>query len=95
MKNTEATRFVDCLEKTIKFLNHSKESPYTNKTPQNVTNTLNKAIIKLKENKPINKPDLKLEFAPTSSIQEIAIDNGWGEKYLQLSEEFDSLIAEI
>jgi|AntAceMinimDraft_17_1070374.scaffolds.fasta_scaffold30593_5 hypothetical protein len=32
-----------------------------------------------------------LLFAPTGSIQELSIANGWGSVFLKLAEEFDSL----
>ena len=33
--------------------------------------------------------DLSLFFAPTGSLQEISISNGWGEKFIELSMVFD------
>jgi len=35
--------------------------------------------------------DLKLLFAPTGSLQEISIDSGWGEEFLEISSTFDKL----
>lgn len=31
-------------------------------------------------------------FLPTASLQEIALDNSWGDEFLKLAAEFDSLI---
>ncbi len=39
--------------------------------------------------------DLIILFAPTSDLQEIAIDNGWGDLYIELSEKFDSTINNL
>jgi len=36
--------------------------------------------------------DLKLHFAPTGTFQELAIDNGWSERYMELATAFDELI---
>lgn len=35
---------------------------------------------------------LQLLFAPTGILQDISIDNGWGEKFIELSDRFDELI---
>lgn len=35
---------------------------------------------------------LKWLFVPTGILQEISLSNGWGERYTELSEEFDKLI---
>ena len=36
---------------------------------------------------------LRFHFLPTSSLQEFAISNDWGDEYLQLAAEFDAAIA--
>lgn len=35
-------------------------------------------------------PELKMLFAPTGSLQEVAISSGWGERYLRLAARFDA-----
>ncbi|MFC0555755.1 hypothetical protein ACFFHJ_33130 [Planotetraspora thailandica] len=35
--------------------------------------------------------DLRLLFAPTASLQELAISNGWTGHYMSLAERFDGL----
>lgn len=35
--------------------------------------------------------NLSIEFAPTSSIQEHSMANGWSDEYLSISEEFDKI----
>ncbi len=39
--------------------------------------------------------DLIILFAPTSDLQEIAIDNGWGKLYIDISEKFDSALNNL
>jgi len=39
--------------------------------------------------------DLTLLFAPTGSLQEISISNGWGEGFLYLAARFDRAIESI
>jgi hypothetical protein len=35
--------------------------------------------------------DLRSLFAPTGSLQELAISNGWSERYMSLAKRFDEL----
>jgi hypothetical protein len=35
--------------------------------------------------------NIKIEFLPTSTYQELAMSNGWSNQYLRLSKEFDQL----
>jgi hypothetical protein len=37
---------------------------------------------------------LSFLFAPTGAIQETAIDNGWGNEYLRISEVIDEFTAD-
>jgi hypothetical protein len=39
--------------------------------------------------------DLELLFAPTGSIQEISINSGWGNEFLNISDRFDKAIKKI
>jgi hypothetical protein len=62
-------------------------------TPNELIEVLNKFIFEL-ENENMNViDDLLSEFAPTSSLQEHSMSNGWIDEYLLIAEEFDSLIA--
>lgn len=38
---------------------------------------------------------LNLEFAPTSTYQEVSLSNGWADEYIVLAEQFDSLYRRI
>lgn len=38
---------------------------------------------------------LNMEFAPTSTYQEISLSNGWAEEYLKLAEQFDNLYQKL
>jgi hypothetical protein len=39
----------------------------------------------------LDKIQLNLLFAPTGSIQEISIDNGWGAEFIKLAAEVDKI----
>ena len=36
----------------------------------------------------------KVLFAPTGPLQEVSIDSGWGDRFLELANQFDAAIAE-
>ncbi|KRE64138.1 hypothetical protein [Paenibacillus sp. Soil750] len=75
------------------------DSPNTNviwsqfDSVKEVLNTLDmlKRRIELGDNKVIS--ELKILFAPTGSFQEISIDSGWGEKFIELATRFDEIIV--
>lgn len=50
-------------------------------------------VAKARNSKPIDVILLERLFAPTGPIQEISIDNGWGTKFLRLSEVIDEFIG--
>lgn len=41
-----------------------------------------------------NLKKLQVLFAPTGPIQEISLDNGWGERFVELAGKFDKLIQQ-
>ncbi|MBA2937053.1 hypothetical protein HZF08_01900 [Paenibacillus sp. CGMCC 1.16610] len=59
---------------------------------EEVLNTLDtlKRRIELGDNKVIS--ELKILFAPTGSFQEISIDSGWSEKFIELATRFDEIM---
>ncbi|NIK72503.1 hypothetical protein [Paenibacillus sp. BK720] len=73
------------------------DSPNTNvvwsqfNSVEEVLNTLDtlKRRVALGDNKVIS--ELKILFAPTGSFQEISIDSGWGEKFIELATRFDEI----
>lgn len=38
---------------------------------------------------------LSLLFAPTGNIQEVSLNSGWGDQFLELAEDFDRAIKKI
>ncbi|MHA2370959.1 MAG: hypothetical protein ACXADX_19260 [Candidatus Hodarchaeales archaeon] len=49
-------------------------------------------IEKLEANELSMIAEIKLLFAPTSSLQDIAIQSGWGEDFLAISSKVDGLV---
>ena len=40
----------------------------------------------------LDRPALSLLFAPTGSVQEVAVASGWGEEFLALAKRFDAAL---
>jgi len=53
---------------------------------------LSTAVERAREDKTIGVFGLKLLFAPTGSLQESSMSNGWANEFLALSSEFDEAI---
>jgi hypothetical protein len=81
--------------KTIELLNKSKECDWSPLKPKEVIKNLETQLAKLEKNEKIDRLLLEVEFAPTSTIQEISMANGWSNEYLKLSSKFDKEITKI
>ncbi len=64
-------------------------------TPEDLNKELDKHIQKLSKEDFSKLDDLIILFAPTSDLQEISVDSGWGNLYIKLSEKFDIAINNL
>lgn len=83
---------VTCLRRVVALVEASKDSAFAGMDCDEVTRDLNMAIESIKSGEPHDRHHLNMLFGPTGTIQEISIDNGWGDEFLRLAEEFDGLI---
>jgi len=82
---------IDTLTRVRTLLSRSRESAYAESKPSDMVAIINTSIQTLSENDSYARDDLILLFAPTGAIQDTAIDNGWGDEFIALSEQFDNL----
>jgi hypothetical protein len=73
------------LEKTLSLLRESESSLYGRLTVEEVICQLEDELDKVKNSQPVDMHRLRFLFAPTGSIQEISIDNGWENEFLEMS----------
>lgn len=85
----EVERFVFALQEVMSFLRQSKFSDSSSMPIDEIIRRLEAEIKKARELKPVDVDLLDRLFAPTGVIQEISIDNGWGTKFLRISEVVD------
>lgn len=89
----ELERLIFALEETVSLLQESKSSDWSPMPAEEIIRRLKLEISKAKNSRPIDVILLERLFAPTGPIQEISIDNGWGTKFLRLSEIVDEFIG--
>ena len=83
---------INTLEELLALVEQSKDSAWASMDKKMVVGKLGKQIDKMRKGKAGNLIELRVLFAPTGPIQEISIDNGWGERFVELAGEFDKLI---
>ena len=88
----DINRLIEVLETTKELLVKYDNISWEGLSPAEVGMDLEISIEKLKNNESIDKEYLKSLYAPTGLIQDCSIANDWTVKYLELSQEFDSLI---
>lgn len=81
----EVEKLISALEETLSFLRSSQSSGWANMSVEDIIQELESEIVKPKNSQPIDLKLLSTLFAPTGAIQEISIDNGWGDEFLRIS----------
>ena len=89
----EIEKLIDALEETISHLRESESSDWSNISVEEIIRKLEVEISKARNAKLMDVYTLERLFAPTSVIQEISIDNGWGTKFLRIAEVVDEFIG--
>lgn len=84
---------ISALEETISSLRVSQGSPWSNMPVEEMIRRLEAEITKARNAKPLDVNLLERLFAPTGVIQEVSIDNGWGTRFLRISEVVDEFIG--
>ncbi len=75
---------VAALERASELLGRSEASDWSARSPAEVQQSLSKILRSISLAEEWLPFDLAVEFAPTSSVQEIAVWNGWHDEYLTL-----------
>jgi hypothetical protein len=89
----EIEKLVAVLEETISYLKTSQSSDWSNLPVEEIVRRLEREIAKARGLKPMDVNLLERLFAPTGAIQEISIENGWGTRFLRISEVVDQFTS--
>lgn len=66
----------------------------TYETPEELWNEIDEMIESLKKGETRWIESVNIHFLPTSTFQELSIQNGWGDEYIKLADRFDELYTE-
>ena len=89
----EVEILISALEETISYLRKSESSSWASMLIEELNRRLEAEITKVRNAKPVDVNLLERLFAPTGVLQETSIDNGWGTKFLRISEIVDDCIG--
>jgi hypothetical protein len=85
----EVERLIFALEETITYLRQSQSSDPSQMSIEEMIRRLETEAAKAKSSKVIDVNLLDRLFAPTGAIQKISMANGWGTRFLRISEVVD------
>jgi hypothetical protein len=86
-------KMIAVLSHLIYFLSNSESSIHAVETPDELMEVVTVNLRNMKSHGVLLSPDdMKKMFLPTSSLQEIAIDNGWGDQYAELASNFEIVL---
>jgi hypothetical protein len=81
------------LAKLISLLGQSEESFYSDQSPNELIEVISTELRHIRKTGKIAKPDnLLFVLAPTNSLQDISIDNGWGDEFLKIAEQIEGAL---
>ncbi len=95
IRTNSLNELLDLLKRVCTLLENSEPSDWSPLSPQEVKMNIESQINLIRQNKPIDKDQLTIEFVPTSTLQEIAMVSGWHREYVKLAERFDTLIGRV
>ena len=85
-------KLVRLLELTKTLVDRSEESCFDGMGPAEISMDLSIAIDALRAGAAIDRQQLKVHFAPTGILHEVAMMSGWADEYLRIAELFDEQI---
>lgn len=83
---------IDILHQVLPFITADTDMVWTRyENWQQLRDVLQQHIIQITNGNLGSLDNLKILMAPTGTLQEHAIQNGWTSQYMQLAEQFDEL----
>jgi hypothetical protein len=89
----EIEKLVSSLEEVLVLLQGSETSDYSHMPVGQIIKKIELELARIKISEHVDAEMLSLLFAPTGAIQETAIDNGWGDEFLRISEVVDQFVG--
>lgn len=89
----EIAKVVSILEETTALLQTSLSSDKTSMSVEDLMDALEAEIVRAREQQSVDTDRLKMLFAPGGPIQEVSIDNGWGDDFVRISQIMDGFLG--
>lgn len=86
---------ISAFERIIDLLDQSEDTIWANYTVDEAKEILQTELENYKQTQKLSdsgKSRINFLFLPTSALQEISMDNGWGDEYIKLSNIFDKYL---
>lgn len=86
---------ISAFEEIIELLEKSEDTIWANYTVVEAREILQTELENYKQTQKLSesgKYRINFLFLPTSALQEISIDNGWGDKYVKIADVFDKYL---
>jgi len=80
------------LNKLLNYLDISQDSVYASKTVEELKLFLTESINKINSEHTLEIDKIKFLIAPTGSLQDTSIDNGWGEEFVIIADKIERYI---
>ncbi len=81
------------LEETLGLVEQSHDSLWSPDTVPQLSSFLRSQIGLLKRGLPIDRQALSTVFLPTGSLQDVSIDSGWGQRFIELAAAVDRCLG--
>lgn len=98
MADEQARReLASVLRELAALLRRSGDSLWAPDSVDSIARVVARAVSRLERGRPLLLLGLRLQFwfIPTGSLQEISIDNGWGQEYCDVADRFDLAYARL
>lgn len=86
---------ISAFEEIIELLDKSEDTIWANYTVEEAKEILQTELENYKQTRQLSdsaKYRINFLFLPTGALQEISIDNGWGDKYVKIADIFDKYL---
>jgi hypothetical protein len=82
------------LRRTIELVGGSQSSLWAQYEPEEIVRHLEDTLDALATGREVDVSRLRSLFAPTGAIQDVSVDNRWGDEFLALSGIVDAFLAD-
>ncbi len=97
MKQNDLSNLIELLEQVVTIIQQTESVFLWTKdlTDEEIIRELTTHIQRLHANDITNIDELKILFAPTGILQDLALDSGWGKAFLVISSQADELFERL